>query len=151
MRVALAFLLAPLVPTILAIPVNYFLSAQNITLPPDSFARGVLFTSTFSFVFALPAALVLAVPLYFWFRRQGWLKLRHALVAGLAVGALVTLLFTIYAAATTQNFITKSDDNLYVHWRTVKEGLSYGVLFLPYGVLTAWVWWVVAYWRKPNL
>ncbi len=143
-RITLGFVIAPLLPALLAFALKPFMAEMS----GDSNAGMVLFLSVFSPLFAVPAILVFAVPLFVWFRRRKWLRLHHALLGGAIVGCATTLAFAVYGFLTAPNFYHWSDGKLFVHWRYLTEPLNYAIVFVPYGVLMAAIFWVVAYWKR---
>jgi hypothetical protein len=139
-RVALGFLLAPVLPALAAFALQPF--------APQSFGMVVVF-SLFSPLFAVPATVVLAVPLFLWFRRRNWLQLRHAVVGGMIVGCAVSLVFAVYAFSSAPNFYHWSDGKLFVQWRYFTEPLNYAAILVPYGVVMSALFWLIAYWKRP--
>lgn len=148
MRTALGFILAPLAPALLV------LGARPIVGPllePGSTAAFLSVLTLFSPFFAVPATAVFAIPLYVWFRQRRWLTLHHTLLGGVFVGMAVTVVFAVYGFFTSPNPYHLSDGRIFVNWNAVKELLAYAALFVPYGLVMAFVFWLVAYWkRKPN-
>jgi len=102
----------------------------------------------FSPVFAVPATIVFAIPLFLWFRHRNWLRLHHALLGGVVVGCATILVFAIYAFLTSPNFYHWSEGEFSVHWRYLTEPLNYAVIFVPYGAVMGAIFWVVAYWKR---
>jgi hypothetical protein len=146
-RLALGFLTAPLLPAVIALALKPFAA----DIPANSGAGMVLFLSLFSPVFAAPATVVFAIPLYLWFRRRNWLRLHHALLGGAVVGLATTATFAAYGFLTSPNLYRWSDGKLFVHWSYLTEPLNYAMLFVPYGVVMGAAFWVIAYWKRtPN-
>ena len=143
-RVLLAFVIAPVTPALVAALLAWILPQDVLLSEPLNF---VLFSTIFSPLFAVPATVLLAVPLFFWFRRRAWLELRHIIVGGVSVALLTTFVFAVFSLVSTPNFYYLTRDNLYVHWNSFREGLSYALLFVPYGVAVGCVFWLVAFWR----
>jgi hypothetical protein len=149
MRLVLAFILAPLTPAIVATIISKLTAPQ---IEESSIARILLVLALYSPQYAVPATLAFAIPLFLWFRRRGWLKLRHIIAGGTIVGVASAIAFAIYGLVTTPNYYHYSDGRLFVHWNTLNEGLMTSVVvFVPYAIVMAWIFWAVAFWkRKPN-
>jgi len=145
-RLICAFVAAPLVPALLALPIA-------LLVPPSSSLSGfALFVTVWSPVIAIPATLLIGVPMFLWFRRRGWLKQRHVLLGGALVGAIVTLLFAILSLTASPNWYYANAGRFYVHSSSFLEGLAYAALFVPFGVAMAWIFWAIAFgaWMPNN-
>jgi hypothetical protein len=139
MRVALGFALAPIAPALLAIGL---LIAIRPILPPNSRVEGYLVMTVFSPVFAVPATVLFAIPMYAWLRCRGRVRLNQLLI----IGAVVSL---IVFTAVTERFLAGLISNNHSPislWNEVKQLTGTALLFGGHGLLIAFTFWIVALW-----
>jgi hypothetical protein len=110
LRVALGFLLAPIAPALVATALDGHFLMLVVVLP-------------FAYLFAL-----LGVPVYFVFRRLGWLQIEKIVVASSALGGAVAFL---------GGFSLVSADGA-VH------NLANALRFVGFGALTGFAFWFIA-------
>lgn len=108
-RVAAAFLLAPLAPCLLIAAMEGLIG---------------LVLSPFAYMFAL-----VGVPVYFLFRRLGWLKIWHIVPASAVLGGAAALAFGFGGFSFDKNV-----QNVYD-----------ALIFAGYGALTGLVFWLIAF------
>lgn len=144
MRVAAAFLLAPVAPAIVAWLV------LTSGLVRDPLIGQLLVVAAFSPTWSVPATLLAGLPLLFLFRRKGWLRLRHVLIGGVIVAVMATVVFAIESLLRTPNWYHVGGERLYIHWSSFHEGLSYAAVFVPFGVAIAFIFYAIAYWRTTD-
>jgi energy-converting hydrogenase Eha subunit A len=88
-RVLLAFLLAPAL-----LPGAVLGLAAVLDPSRESLRAGVAYAAILC-IFTYGVALVLGLPLFYWFRREGWSAAHHYLLAGGALGLVPLLLIAL--------------------------------------------------------
>ena len=119
-RIVLGFMAAPLLPALMAWAVQRL-------IPDNPSVIAVVFLALFSPVVAVPATIVFAIPLFFVLRRRQWLGLHHLVLAGACIGLASTLIIVLVGAST--------------------QFLFSAVAFVPFGMVMASIFWLVAYWK----
>ena len=129
MRVVAAFLLAPILPAVVAELVGWA-SGDICDAGMHLFA---------AILFGYPVVAVLGIPGYLYFRRRGWLKLWQIVSGGAAAGVLVPVVLAIpdlVRVALTQGETSEL-------W-SVFGNRPYEFIFIPLGAVTALSFWCVA-------
>jgi len=92
----------------------------------------VLFVGSMGALVAYPAMVLFGIPLFFLFRKRGWLTWWQVSLGGFLVGALSMLAFALYVG-------------------TLSGGLEYVLLFCGVGLCSGLAFWAIAVFRNRAL
>ena len=125
-RVSLGFIFGPLI--------GLALLGESVcfSAPLGSCRESVRFISGVGAFVAYPAMVFLGMPLFFYFRKHGWLAWWQVSLGGFLVGALAMLVFALYTG-------------------TLSGAFGYTILFGGVGLISGFAFWAIAVLRNSAL
>lgn len=162
-RTLKAFLISPLVPVAIIILLNFY---SELTRPhpfnEQRLLNQTVFIGIFGTIVSFAVTVIIGLPIYYWFRRKGWLGFRAIVSATFLIG----VAFTFFTAVFPYLPFNASEDGLrselYNQCQVIEDGiltpcgyrqkllemLQTGLLATSVGIT---FWWIVRPKRQPEI
>lgn len=133
-RIAIGFFVAPLLPSVVGWGLLWL--AQTDLMPTDvpggAWVGVLVVLAASSALFAAPAAWILGIPVFLFFRWRGWMGFVPTLAGGALVAVLAALALGVLSLATSPGGSERP------------SLLPLALVFTPFGLLSAALFWAIA-------